>query len=328
MIASKTRPRTRGAEPIAQPFRIVSAIACTALTLAVSAPAFAQTPDPAAAARAKAEAERKARCDPPRAAFRQHSQQFKSASAQAQTATNQYNSVLVDYKKVHGSYVAVRKSGDHLQAFQMMPGVDKVWARRKSAIDQVLAARTAALSAARSTCASAASLAAAGCASSDVPGRCASAVNLEGLTTSLGEARSRASRYLRTWKTAADEKLNPANAQKGCPIAKTIAPRATVTAVSGRVFIVRGVRTLPATVGTALHAGDVVSVEAGGTTALNLFGAGIIRIDEKTKFEIPNPATAAPPPGIAAQAWTTAKQLIQGEGFERPTPTACTGSRG
>lgn len=324
MIASKTRPRARGAEP----FRIVSAIACAALTLAVSAPVFAQTPDPAAAARAKAEAERKARCDPPLAAYRQHSQQFKSANAQAQTATNQYNAASDAYNKTREAYVAVRDSGEHLRAWQMMPGVDQAWARLGSAGNQVLAARTAALAAGRSACAAVSNLAAAGCMSSEQAGRCAAAMNLEGHTTGVGDARSRVTRLSKTWKTAADEKLNPANAQKGCPIAKTIAPRAVVTAVGGRVWIVRGGRTIPATVGGTLHSGDVVSVEEGGNTSIDLFSSGIIRISEKTKFEIPNPATAPPPPGIAAKAWAEAKRLIQGELYEVKTPTACTGSRG
>lgn len=322
MIASKTRPRARGVEPIVQAFWIVSAVACAALTLAVSAPVFAQTPDPAAAARAKAEAERKARCDPMMAEYRS----LSARSAAPRSITENFNSAAARFDDTRKRYAAIRDAGNHVGAWQMIPTLDDLWAKLKTANDTLVAARTARLNALSTTCAAISGLIANGCITAEAATSCANVT--AGVRAELARSQARIATLSKTWKTAADEKLNPANAQKGCPIAKTIAPRATVTAVSGRVFIVRGVRTLPATVGTALHAGDVVSVEAGGTTALNLFGAGIIRIDEKTKFEIPNPATAAPPPGIAAQAWTKAKQLIQGEGFERPTPTACTGSRG
>lgn len=315
MTAEMTRLGDLGPGQAPRAFAIAALAICTVMALAATLTTVeAQQPDPAAA--------HKAKCDPMMAEYRS----LSARSAPPKSITEQFNSASARFYDTRKRYAAIRDAGNHVSAWQMIPTLDDLWAKLKTANDAVVAARTARVNALPAICAAVSRLVANGCVTAEAATSCANVT--AGVRAELARAQARIATLSKTWKTAADERLNPANAQKGCPVAKAIAPRATVTAVSGRVFIVRGVRTLPATMGTALHSGDVVSVEAGSATALNLFGAGIIRIDEKTKFEIPNPATAPPPPGIAAQAWTKAKQLIQGESFEIPIPTACTGSRG
>lgn len=330
MLAEMTRLSGRGRRRAPRMFAIATLVICTVMALAAGGTtAMAQEdPDAAAAARAKAQAERRARCAPLHATQQQYAQQYKSARDQEENARRQFNTAADAYNNALRPYVAVRNSGEHVRAWQMMPSVDKAWAVLGHSSKSLLSARTARLSAARSVCASVSSLAAANCISSGTAARCPSSMKLDQLTNNVGHTRNLVMRYARTWKTAADEKLNPENAQKGCPIAKAIAPRATVTAVAGRVFIVRGVRATAATVGSTVHPGDVIAVEDDSSASINLFSTGSVRISEKTKFEIPSPEKAPPPPGIAASAWAKAKKLFEGETFEIETPLRCGGVRG
>ncbi|GMU39193.1 MAG: hypothetical protein AMXMBFR23_00590 [Chloroflexota bacterium] len=104
-----------------------------------------------------------------------------------------------------------------------------------------------------------------------------------------------------------------------------------VESVSGRVFIVRGIRTIPAAPGLQLHGGDVVAVEEASSSTISLAGEAL-RLSERSKFEIPVPQADAPPGGVVGRlfdgGWTRLKRLVQGEPFEIKTPTAVAGVRG
>lgn len=108
--------------------------------------------------------------------------------------------------------------------------------------------------------------------------------------------------------------------------------KGVITYTEGRAFVVRGVRTIPAKVGTILMAGDVVAVEEGSAVSIDLTNTGLLKISEKTKFEIPQTqATEERTSSISlffGGIWTEAKKLIQGESFEIKTPTATAGVRG
>lgn len=102
-----------------------------------------------------------------------------------------------------------------------------------------------------------------------------------------------------------------------------------VQEVSGRVFVVRGVRTIAALPGTTLRDGDVVSVEDGSYVTLSLVG-DTMKISEKTKFEVPDTAQTeadgrAP---LFGRGWTALKYLIQGPSFEIKIPSVVAGARG
>jgi hypothetical protein len=99
--------------------------------------------------------------------------------------------------------------------------------------------------------------------------------------------------------------------------------------VQGRVFVVRGVRTLSGLPGTTLQGGDVIAVEEGSSATL-FVGGKTLMISEKTKFEIPEDVDTVSD-GRASffdRGWTALKYLIQGPEFEIKTPTAVAGARG
>lgn len=100
-----------------------------------------------------------------------------------------------------------------------------------------------------------------------------------------------------------------------------------INSVAGRIFVVRGVRTIPAKAGTTLKVGDVVAVEEGSYAKLTLGDKSLI-ISEKTKFEIVEEYEKAPPPSFTSRIWTGLKNLIQGPSFEIKVPTATAGVRG
>lgn len=105
-----------------------------------------------------------------------------------------------------------------------------------------------------------------------------------------------------------------------------------VTYIEGRAFIVRGMRTIPVKVGTELLAGDVVAVEEGSACSIDLINTGLLKISEKTKFEIPEQQAQQERTSSISLffggIWTEAKKLLQGESFEIKTPTATAGVRG
>lgn len=89
-----------------------------------------------------------------------------------------------------------------------------------------------------------------------------------------------------------------------------------VVFVKGRAFIERGIRTLPAKKGVPLQAGDKINVQEGSQAHINLRNSGILKITEKTSFQIPEASGPATPPGLADKAWVKIKDLLKGEDFE------------
>jgi hypothetical protein len=109
---------------------------------------------------------------------------------------------------------------------------------------------------------------------------------------------------------------------------KATEQRSKVITVVGRAFIERGIKTYPATPGFLLQVGDKINVSIGSQATISVGGAGEIKITEKTSFQIPETAKAAPPPGIADAVWNKIKQLIKGEDFELKNKTSTGGVRG
>jgi len=100
-----------------------------------------------------------------------------------------------------------------------------------------------------------------------------------------------------------------------------------VREVSGRGFKVRDIRSLPALPGTTLRPGDVVAVEEGSEISIVL-GAKVLRIGEKTKFEIPEENIPIANPPFFGRLWTALKYLLEGPSFEIKVPEAVAGVRG
>ncbi|MEW7008156.1 DUF2846 domain-containing protein [Lentilitoribacter sp. EG35] len=101
-----------------------------------------------------------------------------------------------------------------------------------------------------------------------------------------------------------------------------------VLSISGRAFVERGIKTYPATQGFPLLVGDKINVEEGSQATLELAGSGVIKITEKTSFQIPETTKSTAPPGMATKAWEKIKEMIRGESFELKKPTGGGGVRG
>ncbi len=100
-----------------------------------------------------------------------------------------------------------------------------------------------------------------------------------------------------------------------------------IKSVVGRAFVERGIKTFPATPGFPLRVGDKVNVEEGSQASILLAGSGVLKITEKTSFQVPAAATAKAPPGILDSVWNKMKVILQGESFGLKAPTAGPGVR-
>ncbi|MCJ8344433.1 FecR domain-containing protein, partial [bacterium] len=108
--------------------------------------------------------------------------------------------------------------------------------------------------------------------------------------------------------------------------------KGSVAFIKGRAFIERGIKTLPAKLGSILKVGDKVNVEEGSQVSIELFGSGLIKITEKTSFQIPETEAGSERTSkislFFGGLWVKAKKLLKGESFEIKTPTATAGVRG
>lgn len=265
--------------------------------------------------------------------YRAVRQRFLGAEPDVKAAANQYNQSIGEFNTSRRAFRAARDAGDTEAALGLSTQVDSIWTKLRGQNERLVSTRVAAVDAGRAMCTAMTQLVENGCIKTDLHLRCASASGLDGYETGLGQARGRTAEYAGTWRNADDEKFM--TVAQSCPMnAAAVAPRATITEATGRVFIQRGVRAMRAAVGTELLIGDVVVVEEGSAASLNLFGGGLLKISEKTKFEIPNPVTAPPPPGILAQAWRDIVQAYKehAEAYEYgkmiKVPTATCGVRG
>ena len=99
--------------------------------------------------------------------------------------------------------------------------------------------------------------------------------------------------------------------------------------MKGAVFVVRGIKSFRAKLGTWLFVGDKVNVEKGSRAKIMLFGSGLIMITEDTSFQIPSTKPGTERPVLVPKIiWNKVKKLVNGESFDIDTPTAVCGVRG
>ena len=140
-----------------------------------------------------------------------------------------------------------------------------------------------------------------------------------------------ASNYAGTWRKAEDHNFDDPNVLAACAEGPAVVPfPARIVSVKGRAFVVRGMKTFPASEGMKLAAKDIVASEDGSIVTIYIMGSGELKITEKSKFEIPERFAEQSPsePGLADQAGQEFKKILQGESFEIKTPTATCGVRG
>jgi|GEM_PF-870910 len=100
----------------------------------------------------------------------------------------------------------------------------------------------------------------------------------------------------------------------------------------GKAFISRGMQNLPANLGTILKAGDIIDVAKNSQVSIELNGTGLLKISERTRFQIPRAEEAKEKTSkvtlFFGGLWVKAQKLLKGESFEIKTPTATAGVRG
>ncbi len=105
--------------------------------------------------------------------------------------------------------------------------------------------------------------------------------------------------------------------------------RGEIAFLKGRAVIERGIKTLPAKVGSLLYAGDKVNVEEASQASIEIYGSGIIKITETTSFLIPEPnSNKSAPPSMADSMWGKMKDLLKGNNNDGAERTATAGVRG
>ena len=225
-------------------------------------------------------------------------------------------------------YDDARQSGNMTTARDLALQMDEAWTQTGEAARRVSSSASTALSAVKDACAIWQRGMANGC--NDIPNRhCQSGISMLSDAASFGSTM--ATKYSGTWRKAEDHNFDDPNVLAACADGPTVVPfPARIVSVQGRAFVVRGMRTLPATEGMKLAAKDIVASEDGSLVTLYIMGSGELKITEKSKFEIPERFAEQSPsePGLADQAGQEFKKILQGESFEIKTPTATCGVRG
>ena len=258
-------------------------------------------------------------CKTSSASFASMVPNLEAADANERAALASMNTARDHWAKLHMSYVeardAARDEAGRKRAHEMWAELDRAWTARKDSVATLIDYRRTNISVTQPACALISAANSAGClADSTFAPSCEAA--LSEMQTGLSRNERLLSEVSQSWRTSAEERLGDSiqcdTYFRQAPV-QTIHREVSgsVTAVSGRAFIVRGIRTAPIRTGDAVKPGDVVAVEEGGAVSIDLFGTGILKISEKTKFEVPDPRNAPPPPGIAAQAWSDLNEYYQ-----------------
>lgn len=104
--------------------------------------------------------------------------------------------------------------------------------------------------------------------------------------------------------------------------------RGEVLVVKGRAFIERGIRTLPANIGSPLLEGDKLNVEAGSQASIELLGIGRLTITEMTSYQIRAREAGTPEQSLLDDLWDVTKDAIEGNTFELKNNSSTGGVRG
>jgi len=106
----------------------------------------------------------------------------------------------------------------------------------------------------------------------------------------------------------------------------------SISSIKGRVFIERGIKTLPASIGFKIYANDKINVEENSQASV-ILGGEELKVTEKTSFQIPNiwrhsNREKSSFNQLFDKLWCKTKIILKGDTFEIKTPTATAGVRG
>lgn len=239
---------------------------------------------------------------------------------------DQYNATIKTANAQKTSYRQFRKDGKMAEAKNMAAQLDNTWSELDSLQRQIVSQTHNGMSAANAWCDVVASLAAMGCtrASSKAQPSCAK-IQSQWSKASSAPIMTK-TQYATTWRKPEDYKFDPPPAP--CPAVEQASPEprpgGEVREIRGRAFVVRGMRSYPVKVGMKLEPADIIAVEESSMVQIYLHESGVLKITEKTKFEIPKPQAPETESGSFAKIGDALKKGLQGPSLE----VKCSGGGG
>ena len=218
----------------------------------------------------------------------------------------QFNAAVSRAKNERAQYRQYRRDGNMPEAERMASVLDGTWSEIHDLQNRLKSLVRTGQSQANDWCSAIASAAAQGCPNAKMNASCSDYRNQWQSISSASVMTE--TRYATTWRGPDDYDFSMPDA--ACEVAEGDVPGLppqTISAVSGRAFVVRGLRSYPATPGMQVNPGDVIAVEDASSVSLMLH-SGELKLVEKTKFEIPQPVD----PNAGPDTWAKInKNLVE-----------------
>lgn len=248
-------------------------------------------------------------------------QAVQSAGRSLSQLIDQFNATIKTANAQQSSYRQLRKDGKMAEAKNIAAQLDNTWSKLDSLQRQIVSQTRNGMSAANSWCDAVASMTARGCASSKAQASCSRSRSQWSKQSSAPIMTI--TKYASTWRKPKDYKFDPPPSP--CPAVEQAGtePRngGEVREIRGRAFLVRGMRSYPIKAGMEVKSADIIAVEDASMVQIYLHEYGLLKITEKSKFEIPAPQAPADKPGSFAKITDALKKGLQGPSFE----IKCTG---
>jgi len=245
-------------------------------------------------------------------------------------ARGKQNELHLQARERYKAYLALRKAQDDTGALTMAEGVDRIWTEATTQHEKVLSLLQRGKEVETEICRLTAEVYPDTCTQFSVETCLKQSEPYQKLLSMSDDKDITTTRYEKSWRKPRDQDKEIINA---CFLDNPTY-KGFVKTISGRAFIERGIKTLPAKVGSRVKVGDKVNVEEGSRVSIELFGSGLITITEKTSFQIPETESApsfkeeSVVKKTMSEAWHKVKHLLKGDSFEIKTPTAVCGVRG
>lgn len=256
--------------------------------------------------------------------FREAFEAVPSAGRALSQLIDQFNAAIKSVNAQKSSYRQFRKDGKMAEAKNMAAQLDNTWSKLDSLQRQIVGQTHNGMSAANAWCDAVASMAAMGCASSKAQASCSKSQSQWSKASSAPIMTK--TQYATTWRKPDDYKFDPPPSP--CPAVEQAGtephPGGEVREIRGRAFLVRGMRSYPLKVGMEVKPADIIAVEDAAMVQIYLHEYGLLKITEKTKFEIPKPQASETESGNFAKIGDALKKGLQGPSLE----VKCSGGGG
>lgn len=251
-------------------------------------------------------------------------QAVQSAGRSIWQLFDQFNATIKTANAQKSSYRQFRKGGKMAEAENMAAQLDNTWSELDSLQRQIVSQTHNGMSAANAWCDAVASMTAVGCSTNKAQASCAK--NQSQWSKQSSAPIMTKTQYATTWRKPEDYKFDPPPSP--CPAVEQAGteprPGGEVREIRGRAFLVRGMRSYPLKVGMEVKPADIIAVEDAAMVQIYLHEYGLLKITEKTKFEIPRPQAPEAESGSFAKIGDALKKGLQGPSLE----VKCSGGGG